>query len=326
MIEASSPLNGGFAGSQVALGNLPAAKLNFTLSAAVPKCNLGTRGKRILIRRRHLLAGFLSALALSSVTLFDAGAAVITFGSASDIDTYFTATGAAKFSSVINGGISGSSAIAPDAEFSAGTLVTRASLQGGASNPLFSASVYFRFSSPTSDAGGYMLTLGLANSPTFDISASNKNDNELGISKQAFSSDYTAFVLSYTNGSGGGNGSGVTFQNGGWYRLSLNAAWDSSTSRYDIQYQVNQSDSSGAIGSVLFSQVPAGAFGINPLDSIYAFISASGPSGAMGVAVVDNFFYTPVPEPSAASLLILGMLSMIARRQSHGRERVMGGV
>jgi hypothetical protein len=244
-------------------------------------------------------------------------AGVISFSGA-DISTYFTQTGANVFTTTGSGGISNSSAIAIDSTSTRGALVTQTGFQGGQSTPSFNLSVYFLFTSFTSTATGYMLTLGITSFPDFDVVADNRTDDEMFVDREGFISPphYLVTNMSYSNGSGGCSPDPVTLLDGNWYQMSLAGTWNASTGRYDIQFRLNNADANGNLGTVLWSNTASST--IDTSGTVYAFVAADGPSKTMGVSAIDNFTYSPittVPEPSTWAMLLGGFGSLLMFRR-----------
>lgn len=257
---------------------------------------------------------------LSSVVVFAMFAAsrcfgaVLGFDSPSDITTYFNTVGSAKFSTVAGNGLSGSASGVTDHTFTNGALATISGVPRGATNPTFSISLYFRFATPTSTASGncLMISLGAA---AFDpnAGASSPDYASLSLQKTAFAATYTA--QSSTNGFT--VSTSVSLQNGGWYRLSIDTIWNTAGSRYDLLFSMNASDSSGTLGSLLYSRTTTGFdtdSGTGATPTIYGFIASSGPTADMGIAAFDNFSFPTVPEPSCIVLSLVGLAMLGMRR------------
>lgn len=273
------------------------------------------------------LAASALVLCLASYTCC---ADTVTFDSSSDLTTYFASTGSTKYS-VVNGvGLSASSGTAVDSATTSQTLTTRASESGGGSaNPSFSTSFYFHYSAPTSSAGGNMLMLGLANLANFDSTSTSRADIEFNLSKTAFSAQYSAVTGSYSGSGGSANSTQVSLTDGSWYKMTLNAAYNSTRAVYDAQCVLSLSSSSGVVGTTVFSQLAPSFTNINPNQPIYAFLASQGPAGSMGVAAIDNFSFsaTQVPEPSALGLIVFGVLGTMIRKckQVAKMKRVVAG-
>ncbi len=238
----------------------------------------------------------------------------VDFNSQSDLSTDFTATGTTdKFAAFASGGISNSGCLGIDSAFTTSTLVTDAHLQGGASSPIFTLSLYLLFTTPISSAGGNFLTLGLATSPNFNPSATgNLVFSSFSISKTAFSANYTTSASDASDGFDLTlGGSQISFTNGDWYYMEIEGAWNNSLNQFDMQLQVYNSNSDGDLGSLIATQDQANPnYGAGATSApLYAYISASGPAGSMGIGTIDDFYFSPteaVPEPSGLEMLVIG--------------------
>lgn len=186
--------------------------------------------------------GFVSiGMAFTSiVTASDAS--TVSFEDSADISSHFNSTGAAKFSVLPSGGLSGSGSAVLDDSFTNGTLTSLTTFTTGASNPIFSLSVYFRFGTPTSDAGGDALVLGI--DPSASVTPfTGFTSQKLSLRKSAFS---TGYVLISQFGSNSTSSSNITLQDGNWYRLGIDAIWNSSGATYNLRYRLNMSDNTGS--------------------------------------------------------------------------------
>lgn len=244
----------------------------------------------------------------------NAGAAIVTFESPETTYALLQSNGSSKIAPGISGGLSGSLGATVDSAFSNETLVGRNGFAPGASNPTFNTSVYFQFSTPTSDAGSTFISIGIAGEVSHDAFSGSPipKQSVFGIRKSAFSNTYSIQYSSF--GSGGGIGSGGTLSsplvNGTWYRLSMAGIWDSSRSNYDLNCTINASDSAGNIGQqlnqtrfddlLLIADYPEG---------VHSFMALSGPAGSMGITRLDNFAVT-VPEPATGLLALVAYLAI----------------
>ena len=264
----------------------------------------------------------LALLVLVTLFLSRACAAVVTFESGSDLTNYFNGVGTAKYSEASGTGLSGSSGLVTDSNSTNGSLVTISGILAGATTPTFTLSLYFKFTTPTSTAGGNPLIIGLVGSPATDPYALAATVNYYGIHKDPFASTYVAVHGSLQGLSGGFEaGPIVSLQDGNWYRLSMNGAWNSTNSKYDLQYLLQNSNSDGQLGSTLNSYISSGVNSMAISNTIYGLIGTSGPAAQMGIAAMDNFAFDPVstPEPSTAILLCCGVVACLSRRV-HGRH------
>lgn len=153
--------------------------------------------------------------------------------------------------------------------------------------------------------------IGLAGSNTQDPFGTGVTAIELYLVKTAFSSTYSATEASFLGGGGGSNSAGISLQSGSWYRMSIDAAYNTTNSRYDCLFTIYASDAAGSIGQQLFSMTNNG---LRLVPSVYGFVASSGPGGAMGIAAIDNFSFPTVSEPSSVLLICMALSPFLAGR------------
>jgi hypothetical protein len=252
-----------------------------------------------------VLRGFAFILAPGFAT-----ALTVDFDSGDTVEGVFTTNGAVKLSGGIQGGLSGSLGAALDNNFTNETLVTTAGFQASGANPVFGVSIYFRFATPTSNASAHMISIGLFTSPTMTPFGTTQLGSEFGINKNPFANTYTSYTTRFSSPGSEftTNGAAVTLANGSWYKLTLDAIWNTTDSRYELQYKLSNSDANGVVGSALATSTFQDSIAPASYTSgVHPFFSFSGPSSEIGVGLVDNLS-TPVPEPSALGLTAMTLL------------------
>jgi hypothetical protein len=247
-----------------------------------------------------LVAGFCASAQADQVT-YD-------LNTAGDLtDAFHTPYTGTTVSQSTTGGLDGSGSV----NFKSGSG-NQAWFSNAAYSPLaaggsLSDSLYFQYSGSASTTS---IKLGFATDPNSAVNGyampSSGSYAYFGVFWTGSLNSEVYSSAGYITSSPGTSGSLVA---GNWYQMEFGMELvDSTTSTFEFSWALKNSDSSGGLGTTLFSGTQQKVFAaLN--TTLYAYIGMENPTSTASYSAIDNISLTStaqVPEPASAMMLVFG--------------------
>ena len=115
-----------------------------------------------------------------------------------------------------------------------------------------------------------------------------------------------------------------SFTLGNWYQMSFGMMlMNEATSEFQFSYALKNSDVNGTLGGIVYSGMFDNQFSGGLDTTLYTYIGMENPTATGAYTYIDNISMTSegiissvVPEPSAAMLIVFGVLAMVGRRRT----------